>query len=454
MSSRFYAKSLWDGTTWLSDVVIEIDAAGLIVALDSSKPDSRTHRLSGVVVPGLVNAHSHAFQRAMAGRAEWQHAAGSFWSWRQQMYQLAQRINPEQLAAVAAQLYTEMLACGYTQVCEFHYLHNGPLGQRYANIAETSCQLLNAADRVGMGLTLLPVLYQHAGFGRSGPAPNQHRFVLAEETYVSLVDSLTNRLEQNQRLGIAFHSLRAVRADTIDQVLPSLPVGPRHIHISEQADEVDQCRQHTGQTPIAHLADSVSLDQDWSLVHATHATHDELRRMQAQGPTVALCPTTEANLGDGVFPLAEFIADRGRYAIGSDSHVSRSPFAELRLLEYGQRLQQQRRNVAGNGERSTGASLWHAAIDGGAACAGAKVGRLKPGWRADFLVLDAAAIELTEADNDTLLDILIFTSDRNLVSDVFVGGRQIIFGGRHQQQPAINNAYRAALGALYGRESR
>lgn len=400
-----------------------------------------------IVLPGVANLHSHAFQRAMSGLTE-RRGPGpdSFWSWRERMYALAGRFDPDSLRAVAAQLYAEMLEAGYTAVCEFHYLHHAPDGRPYADPAAMSLALIEAARETGIQLQLLPVLYRRGGFDGRALSPRQQRFGHDVEAYLRLLDRLRAECVDGIDLGVAFHSLRAVDEADIRAVLAAVPPHwPIHIHIAEQQAEVDDCLAVHGARPVRWLLDRIGIDRRWNLVHATHLDAGEVRDIAASAATVVLCPTTEANLGDGLFPLRDFLDVGGRIGIGSDSHASVSLVEELRWLEYGQRLRAQARNVvAGSAGQSCGETLFRAVVEGGwQACPGL-AGR-------GHLLLDAQAVELAARVPEDLLDGWLFGSSRPLLREVHCGGRRWVDGGRHLRRSAIESAYRTALRTLLQR---
>ena len=455
---ELHAGQLWTPRGWRDAVRLEVDPAGSverIVASDAAAGDIPRGRF---VLPGVPNIHSHAFQRAMAGLAERQgHAEDSFWTWREVMYGFAARIGPEQLRAIAAQLYAEMLCAGYTAVCEFHYLHHAPDGRPYADPAEMSLALVEAARETGIGLTLLPVLYMSGGFDGRPLAERQRRFGHDVDAFLALVHRLHPLEDAQLRVGIALHSLRAVPGQAMRAVLDALPgLGggrPVHIHVAEQQAEVDECLAVRGARPVQWLLDHAPVDGHWTLVHATHLDADEVRRLGASGATVALCPTTEANLGDGLFPLRDYLDAGGAWGIGSDSHVSVSPVEELRWLEYGQRLRAQRRNIAVGAEQgSVGETLFAAALAGGAQASGRSLGGVgsAAGVRADLVVLDDSAAELAARDTGNLLDSWIFSGNRPLVREVYVGGRRVVAEGRHVDGERIAARYRLVAEALAG----
>jgi formimidoylglutamate deiminase len=450
---QFFADSLFDGNTWLQGARITVDAQGSIESVLEGGDPAGTERLMGPVVPGMPNLHSHAFQRVMAGLAEYQtHPDDSFWTWRETMYRIASRITPEQQQVIARQLYLEMLQAGYTHVCEFHYLHNDPAGKRYADRSECSRRLLAASEEIGIGMTLLPVLYQHAGFDGQSVAAAQKRFELDTQEYLNLVADLDDLIEvaPERRLGVAFHSLRAVGCEPMQTVLDAVPDDyPVHIHIAEQRPEVEQCLAHHGARPVSFLFGEFPVNSRWCLVHATHLDDAEVRLIARSGAIAGLCPTTEGNLGDGLFQLSAYREQGGVFGIGSDSHASVSPIEELRWLEYGQRLKNERRNLIASAEEShCGAALWRAALTGGARASGAPIGSIAVGERADWVVLDPASTQLLGREGDLLLDSWIFSGNINSVRDVYVSGRRVIQNGHHQDEHRIAADFRAVAIAL------
>jgi formimidoylglutamate deiminase len=433
---------------WARDVLITWDADGTLTAV-------RAHA-EGVpevsyVLPGMVNLHSHAFQRALGGLTERAGSApDSFWTWRELMYRFAATITPDQVEAIAAQLFAECLRHGYTALCEFHYIQRDPAGRAYARPAEMAERVAAAAQATGIGLTLLPVLYSHAGFGSQPLKPAQRRFRTDTADVLAIVAALAPLRGGQLEVGAAPHSLRAASVEQIRALVDGLPAGrPLHIHIAEQQAEVDQCLAFSGQRPVDYLLARVDIDARWCLVHATHVTDGETARLAASGAVAGLCPTTEANLGDGLFPLPAYIAAGGAFGIGSDSHVSHSPVEELRWLEYGQRLAGQRRNVAATPATPDVAEfLWQGALRGGAQAAGRPVGALAVGNRADVLVLDDRHVNLDGADAADVLGRFLFSGNDNLVRDVLVGGKWVVKNGRHFNQDSIALRYKLALHEL------
>jgi len=412
---------------WKSDVRFEIGTSGEFAAITPDSTDMGTTPFD-IVLPGMPNAHSHAFQRVLAGRAERARPGGdSFWSWREAMYRALEDLTPDEFEAVTTDAYRTMLAAGYTSVCEFHYVHNAPGGVPYAQPGELAERVISAARHAGIGLTLLLVLYRFSDFGETPPRSGQARFTLGLDSFAALWQQLTSTYGHDPaiRIGIAPHSLRAIALDDLSQLAAlaaSVAETPLHVHVSEQIREIEACRARYGVTPIDLLGSKVQLDRHWCLVHATHATDQELSAVVASRAVVALCPTTEANLGDGIFPAAPFVSAGGRFAIGSDSNVTIDVPEELRWLEYGQRLSVRERNLLrDDAQPSVGRYLYESALAGGAQASGRQIGALRPGYRADFLAFDAAFA----FDERTALDMLVFRSGTWKVADVIVGGKRI-----------------------------
>jgi len=400
---------------------------------------------AGWRVPGIANLHSHAFQRAMAGLAERQtHPEDSFWTWRETMYRFAARFDPDTLHAVAAQLYVEMLEAGYTTVCEFHYLHHAPDGCAYADSAAMSRALVAAAREAGIRLTLLPVLYMSGGFDGRPLGERRRRFGHDVDGFLALLDMLRKDASDTLRIGCALHSLRAVQADAMRAALAALPArSPIHIHIAEQLGEVQDCINVRGARPVEWLLANAAVDSHWTLVHATHLNAPEVRGIATSGATVAICPTTEANLGDGLFPLRAYLDAGGAWGIGSDSQISVSPIEELRWLEYGQRLATHHRNIAVRAASSSvGETLLHDVL------ASARNATGNDAVGSDTLTLDANAPQFAGTTHADAIDRWIFSGNRNLVREVEVGGVQVVAEGRHRDRDAIAARYAVAMRKL------
>lgn len=443
---------------WRRNVLLEWDAAGTLSAVtpDTSAPEG-VRRANGPLMAGMPNLHSHAFQRAMAGLTEYRaNPADSFWSWRDLMYRFAARITPDSMGAIAHWLYIEMLKAGYTSVCEFHYVHHAPTGERYGNPAEMAERVVDAAQAAGIGMTMLPVLYQYSGFGAAEPKAGQGRFLHTPESLLDALDTLRSARPESGalRYGVAPHSLRAVSEASLKRLLHGLderfPGAPVHIHIAEQTGEVDACIAAEGVRPVRWLLDRFHVDSRWCLVHATHVDTGEVAAMAASGAIAGLCLTTEANLGDGIFPAHEFLAARGRFGIGSDSHIAVDWRSELRLLEYGQRLLRRERNVLASGKSAYVAdNLFDAALSGGAAATGRATGAIEAGRRADWIGLDPDHPAIAGQASEAWLSGVVFCEHgESPILDVTVGGKQVIEARHHADEDNAFARYRETLGKL------
>ena len=481
---QLWAPQAWLADGWRERVLMHVGADGhwSRVTPDCPLPPDAVE-LPGPALPGLVNAHSHAFQRAFAGLAERRSGEhDDFWSWRDRMYGVALRITPEQMRAVAAQLYAELLQGGYTQVCEFHYLHHAPDGRPHGSAPDgsrgapsaaiggggpgeppagagadplaMSRALVQAAADAGIGLTLLPVLYERAGFAQPRLRDDQRRFATDVDAVLALRDGIRALGAPGVTAGVAIHSLRAAAPESIARLAAALrdDAGPIHIHIAEQTAEVDDCLAATNRRPIEWLLQHVALDARWQLVHATHATADEIDGVAKSGAGVVICPSTEANLGDGLTDLPRWLAQGTVLSLGSDSHVRRAWPAELRLLEEGQRLALRRRNVSAApaaGDDATAAHLFRRMRDGGAPAAGFARWGLQPGARADLLVLDTRAPGLLGVPPSHRLDALVFATDAPPFAEVWVAGRPVVSAGRHHAQSLLREGFASAMAQLW-----
>ena len=431
MNALCWAPRAWIDGRWVDAVLLLAGDDGHWAAIQAgAAAPPQAERLPGPVLPGLVDAHSHAFQRAFAGLAERrENEADDFWSWRDRMYRVALRITPQQLRAVAAMLYAELLRGGYTQVCEFHYLQHAPDGSRYADPLALSWALADAAADAGIGLTMLPVLYQRAGFAQPALRDDQRRFASDAAAVRALQRGLAGSGRPLLKAGVAIHSLRAAEPAEIARLLDGLGDLPIHIHVAEQTAEVDDCLRATGLRPLEWLCRQAAPDARWQLVHATHATPAEIDAVATSGAGVVICPSTEGNLGDGLTDIAGWLAAGVPMAIGSDSHVTRAWPEELRWLEYGQRLQRRQRNVAAapaQGEPATAARLFGRALRSGGSAAGFAAWGLSVGARADLLVLDTQDPGLLGIPAERLLDALVFSSPGRPFRDVMVAGRWVL----------------------------
>jgi len=425
-------------------VQLDIDQAGMIVSVETGV-DEKTlstgaSRFTGWAIPGICNLHSHAHQRAMAGLGEQASGGDSFWTWREAMYRTVERIDPDQLYAVARMAYLEMLESGYTRVGEFQYLHHDRTGNPYANRAEMTLQCARAAADVGIGFTALPVLYRYGGFGEQQPGDAQKRFINDADGFLEIVSQIETALEESANCGVAPHSLRATSPALLREVLTGQPASrPVHIHVAEQTREVEDCLDWCGSRPVQWLLDNQPIDRRWVFVHATHMDESETTGLALSGAVAGLCPTTEANLGDGFFNAIQFLELGGVWGIGSDSHISISPDEELRWLEYGQRLLMRSRNILGNTDSNpnTGAGLLRAATAGGAQACAHGDGVLEPGQPADLVVLDASHPRLLGRAGHAVIDSWIFSSSGNAIKSVVVGGKQVVDAGSHPEREQI-----------------
>lgn len=437
---------------WAGNVRITV-SDGAVTAVETEEVQGVGEADLGVVLPGLSNVHSHAFQRAMAGLTEERgpNEGDDFWSWRALMYRFLDRGGPEEIEAITALAFAEMLEGGFTRVGEFHYLHNDPEGRAYADRGELAARIAAAADGTGIGLTLLPVFYAHAGFGGTAPTHGQRRFINDIDGFAKLMDE-SRRIASalpDAVVGVAPHSLRAVTPEEIAAVVPMAGDGPVHIHAAEQTKEVQDCLDWSGARPVQWLLDHVGLDRRWCLIHATHLTADETRRMAASGAVAGLCPVTEANLGDGVFPAVDFFAQAGAFGVGTDSNVLIDAAGELKALEYSQRLTRRGRAVLADREASTGGTLYRRALAGGAQATGGTTG-IAVGQAADFVTLETDDLAYAGRGDDALLDSLVFAGPKRAIRTVWRRGRVVVENGRHVGRERIEARYRRALDAVLG----
>ncbi len=439
---HFFDQLLLPGGWTRSVRLTIVDGAVSSIEDGLHQPGDATHAIG---LPGLPNLHSHAFQRGMAGLAET--AAPNedgFWTWREVMYRFVDRLTPDDLLAIAAMAQVGMLEGGFTRVGEFHYLHHDPAGAAYANPAAMAQAIVAACEETGIALTLMPVFYAHSGFGALPPTHGQRRFIHDLDGFARLMEASRAALGSlpDTVLGIAPHSLRAVTPEHL-AALAATHDGPIHIHIAEQVREVADCVAWSGARPVEWLLANAQVDARWCLVHATHITPAETLALARSGAVAGLCPITEANLGDGVFPARDFLDAGGSYGIGSDSNVLIDATEELRLLEYGQRLTRRQRNVLNDG-RSTGGALYRAALAGGAQALGVTPG-LSIGASADFITLDAGHPALFARSGDALVDGLVFAAGRSAIDGVWRRGRQVVADGRHVARDRVAARYRATL---------
>jgi len=444
-----FAEQAFLADGWRTDVRLTLDG-GSIKAVETDATALPGDERHAILVPGMPNLHSHAFQRGMAGLAETRGpGADSFWSWREVMYRFALSMTPDQVEAVAAQLYVEMLEAGFSRVGEFHYLHHDLDGRPYANIAEMAERIAAAASQTGIGLTLLPVFYAHSGFGGLAPNEGQRRFINDVSQFASLLEKARKAVQGLDQgiVGVAPHSLRAATPEELGEIAAMAPDGPIHIHIAEQVKEVEDCIAWSGARPVEWLLANAPVNQRWCLIHATHMLDSETIAMAKSGAVAGLCPITEANLGDGTFSAPLFMEHGGRFGIGSDSNVLIGLPDELRQLEYSQRLAHRARNVLAAPGQSNGRALFSAALAGGGAALGAGPSQLTAGAAADFVSLDATHPSLAGKTGDAILDAWIFANG-TAVDCVWVHGKKLVEGGRHSRRDAVARRFRAVMQEL------
>lgn len=445
----YWFERAWVDGSWRHGVRLTVgDGRFLAVEAGAVPKDGDERHAAGL--PGLCNVHSHGFQRGMAGLSERRSRPGdNFWSWRDIMYRFLDRLAPEDVAAITAQAYAEMLEAGFTRVGEFHYLHNDPAGASYADPAEMAGAVAEAASETGMGLTLLPVFYAHGSFGGREPSSGQRRFLNDPDSFARLMEASRAALPAGANMGVAPHSLRAATPDEITYLLQLCPDGPVHIHVAEQVQEVEDCLAWSGARPVEWLLDNTPVDERWCLIHATHVDDGERRRLAATGAVAGLCPITEANLGDGIFPATEYLQEGGRFAIGTDSNIQIDAAGELRALEYSQRLAQRARALltSQGASPSVGASLYAGAAMGGAQALDWETG-LAPGRPADFISLDMTHPAFAAASDETRLDCWIFAAGGGAVDRVWRGGVHCVEGGRHRRAAEIAERYRRCIARI------
>ncbi len=444
MTGIFAENALLAGD-WHSDVRLTVEAKRIVSIEPDAAPQAGDER-HAIILPGMPNLHSHAFQRGMAGLTETRGpSADSFWSWREVMYRFALSMTPEQVEAVAAQLYVEMLEAGFSRVGEFHYLHHDIDGGHYSNIAEMAARIASAAHSTGINLTLLPVFYAHSGFGGAAPNDGQRRFINDLDSFCRLLEGARAGVKNlpGVVVGVAPHSLRAVTPEELAAVT-ALTDGPVHIHIAEQVKEVEDCIAWSGARPVAWLLDHAPVDARWCLIHATHMLDTETVAMAKSGAIAGLCPITEANLGDGTFSAPLFIEHGGRFGIGSDSNVLIGISDELRQLEYSQRLFHRQRNVLAVTGGSNGRALFDAALTGGSVALGVESGEIAAGASADFISLDAGHPSLAGKSGDGILDAWIFANGAS-VDCVWVRGKKLVSSGRHFLRETIAQDFRNVM---------
>ncbi|SIQ37797.1 formimidoylglutamate deiminase [Paracoccus thiocyanatus] len=438
---------------WAENVRVTVDQGRIAAVEKDAAPQGQR---AGLLLPALANLHSHAFQRAMAGLSE---AKGpeprdTFWTWRQIMYRFLDHLTPEDVEAIAALVQMEMLEAGYATNVEFHYLHHRPGGGHYDNIAEMGERIAAAAGRTGIGLTLLPVHYQFGGVDRRPLAPGQNRFGTTPEEFQRLLEGCEDALRAlpaDADIGVAPHSLRAVSPEGLAECVALRPGRPLHMHLAEQLPEIEEISAAYGCRPVEWLLENHQPDRRWTLIHLTHMTQDETRRLAATGAVAGLCPITESSLGDGIFNGTTWAGAGGRYGFGSDSNIRISLVEELRTLEYSQRLRDRGRAILASPERSTGRVIYQAGLDGGATAAGRETGAIKAGLWADLVAVGLDNPVMAGRKGDQMLDSLVFAGHDGLVRDVWSAGRHVVRDGRHMDRDRIIADYLATIARLQDR---
>ncbi len=435
---------------WAANVRVEIAQGRIVAVTPGAAPVGQ--RLD-CLLPAPVNLHSHAFQRAMAGMTERRGPVpDSFWTWRTLMYRFLDHLSPDDVQGIAAFQQMEMLEAGYAGVAEFHYLHHRPGGAPYDDLAEMSGRIVAAAGQSGIGLTLLPVLYEQGGCDGRALTAGQLRFGNDMERFSRLWQGAVGHATGiDMVVGVAPHSLRAVSEAGLREVAALAPDAPVHLHIAEQMAEVAEVLAHRRARPVEWLLANMAVDARWCLIHATQMEPAETGGLAATGAVAGLCPITEANLGDGIFDGVRWLAAGGRFGVGSDSNVRISLTEELRLLEYSQRMAGKGRAMFATAEKSTGRVLFDGVVRGGAQAAGRQSGGIRAGDFADMLALDMGAVDLEGRQADDILDALIFAGDDRLVRDVWSAGRHMVMGGRHVARDAIEADYRQVMARLRAR---
>jgi len=436
---------------WARNVVVEFSADGRITRVESNA-EPAGHAIA-VLLPSPSNLHSHAFQRAMAGMSERRgpEPRDTFWTWRQIMFRFLDVLRPEDVEAIAAFVQMEMLEAGYSAVAEFHYLHHQPGGVPYASLGELSARIVAAAQTTGIGLTLLPVFYQYGGLDGRPLTQGQIRFGNDFDRFAKLHQEAGKALQalaEDAVLGVAPHSLRAVSAEDLSQVVDYAGNGPIHMHLAEQVAEVDEVLASLNQRPVEWLLENHDVNERWCLIHCTQMTPRETVELAQTGAVVGLCPITESSLGDGIFDGVRYLDNGGRFGIGSDSNIRISLSEELRTLEYSQRLRDKCRASVATEIKSTGRVLFDSVVAGGAQATGRKSGAISEGQFADLVALDGNAIDLEGRIGDDVLDAFVFTGDDRMVVDVWSAGRHVVTGGRHVRGAEIRNRYRVTMKAL------
>ena len=440
---------------WAENVLVELDEIGRIAKVTANVTDAAAKSNVSCLLPAPVNAHSHAFQRAMAGLTEHRstNTTDSFWTWRELMYLFLDQLTQDHIEAIAALVQMEMLEAGYATNVEFHYLHHGPDGTPYDNRGEMANRIMAAAERTGIGLTLLPVHYQYGGCDFRPLTRGQCRFHNDLDGFADLCGAIQPglaALPADTSIGVAPHSLRAVAPDSFAASRALARGGPFHMHLAEQLAEVEEVKQHLGARPVEWVLNNMEIDDSCCFIHCTQMQPHEIRGLAKSGALAGLCPITEANLGDGIFEGVRWLDSGGAIAIGSDSNIRISLSEEIRTLEYSQRLRDHSRAALASDYKSTGRRIFDEIVAGGANAAGRKTGKISVGYWADLLALDSNAINLAGHEDDTILDSFVFSGDDRLVKDVWSAGRHLIKNGRHVKSESLVNTYLQTMRSISG----
>lgn len=457
MSKAYSFTGLLQNEKWITPAYVCLDSSGVIESISNHASDNINYEfVNGYVFPGFQNAHSHAFQYAMVGLTEYHNQSekqDDFWGWRNEMYKLALSVNPEQLEAIAAMLYAEMLRHGYTHVAEFHYVHHQQDGNEYNNISELGERLISAAKQAGIRITLVPILYQKGGFNQNA-RENQRRFISKKlEDYYNLLDASKRSVGyyKNATLAYGAHSLRAVDPIQIQELTNTISDQyPFHIHVSEQLREITESLAYLRQRPVEWLLDHVDISQNSHLVHATHMTEEETSNLAKSGAHVVLCPTTEGNLGDGIFPLLKYQDQGGLWSIGTDSHIGLNPFQELRVLDYGQRTLHHKRNIFRNTHHGDSGkqAISNLVINGRHAMGNLQNSFFQKGEPLNALVIDADAPLFSSSSIKNLCSTLVYASDVSMHLGTIVNGKWLVKSGRHISKKLIEDNFIHALQTL------
>ncbi len=456
----YYFKGILQNTGWVENTGIKVNSEGMITAIFSFDPqDASIEICNGFAIPGFQNAHSHAFQYAMAGLAE-RHEGNNnrddFWGWREAMYRLALSIDPDQMLVIATMLYTEMARHGYTNVAEFHYVHHDQNGKPYADLAEMGSSLIEAAKTAGIGITLIPIFYQKGGFSEQ-PTDRQKRFISPSiDAYLKLLEASKTACKhyEHANVGIGIHSMRGVEPSDIVEIATSGPQDiPFHMHISEQLKEVEDAIHYLGKRPVEWLLEHLDLNDRFHLIHATHLTAKETIGLAKSKANVVLCPSTEGNLGDGLFPLRNYQEAGGKWSIGTDSHIGLNPLEELRLLDYGQRLTSHKRNTYFSKEQSDGGTY---ALEMATLAGRKAMGNFTPDFFAlgkplNACIIDASAPLIATSSLQNLSSTIVYATDAALQTHTISYGKTIVYNGRHKEREHIAKKFTLVINQLKNR---